>query len=84
MSAWLFELAGGAIVDYEATCVPKAQRDAAFTIAALHQWELGVDDPRCVSSAEDVSIFPPSPPLCASLTICPSLTPYEIVAPRDD
>ncbi|KAI9510334.1 hypothetical protein F5148DRAFT_976931 [Russula earlei] len=51
---WLFELAGGAIADYEGTCVPKAQRQAAFTIAALHQWEMGVDDPRCVSSAEDV------------------------------
>jgi len=50
---WLFELSGGAIVDYEGTCVPKAQRQAAFTIAALHQWEMGVDDPRCVSSAED-------------------------------
>ncbi|KAH9980662.1 hypothetical protein BJV74DRAFT_855752 [Russula compacta] len=50
---WLFELAGGAIVDYEGTCIPKAQREAAFTIAALHQWEIGVDDPRCVASAED-------------------------------
>ncbi|KAI9465374.1 hypothetical protein BJY52DRAFT_1202468 [Lactarius psammicola] len=50
---WLFELAGGAITDYEETCIPKAQREAKFTIAALHQWEMGVDDPRCVSSAED-------------------------------
>ncbi|KAN0125501.1 hypothetical protein V8E52_000708 [Russula decolorans] len=50
---WLFELSGGAIADYEGTCVPKAQRQAGFTIAALHQWEMGVDDPRCVSSAED-------------------------------
>lgn len=50
---WLFELAGGAITDHEETCVPKAQREAKFTIAALHQWEMGVDDPRCVSSAED-------------------------------
>ncbi|KAI9441747.1 hypothetical protein H4582DRAFT_2110489 [Lactarius indigo] len=50
---WLFELAGGAITDYEDTCIPKAQREAKFTIAALHQWEMGVDDPRCVSSAED-------------------------------
>jgi len=50
---WLFELAGGAIADYEETCIPKAQREAKFTIAALHQWEMGVDDPRCVSSAED-------------------------------
>jgi hypothetical protein len=60
ISAWLFELSGGAIADYEGTCVPKAQRQAGFTIAALHQWEMGVDDPRCVSSAEDVR---PSPPL---------------------
>jgi hypothetical protein len=59
ISAWLFELSGGAIVDYEGTCVPKAQRQAAFTIAALHQWEMGVDDPRCVSSAEDVRSSPP-------------------------
>lgn len=50
---WLFELAGGAITDYEETCIPKPQREAKFTIAALHQWEMGVDDPRCVSSAED-------------------------------
>ncbi|KAI0302441.1 hypothetical protein B0F90DRAFT_1714787 [Multifurca ochricompacta] len=54
---WLFELAGGAIVDHEETCVAKAKREAAFTIAALHQWEMGVDDPRCVSSAEDVRLF---------------------------
>jgi hypothetical protein len=56
-SAWLFELAGGAITDYEETCIPKPQREAKFTIAALHQWEMGVDDPRCVSSAEDVRVF---------------------------
>lgn len=60
-SAWLFELAGGAIADSEGTCIPKAQREAAFTIAALHQWEMGVDDPRCVSSAEDVRCSPPTP-----------------------
>jgi hypothetical protein len=59
ISAWLFELSGGAIVDYEGTCVPMAQRRAAFTIAALHQWEMGIDDPRCVSSAEDVRSSPP-------------------------
>ena len=58
ISAWLFELSGGAIVDNEGTCVPKAQRQAGFTIAALHQWEMGVDDPRCVSSAEDVRSSP--------------------------
>lgn len=55
--AWLFELAGGAITDYEETCIPKTQREAKFTIAALHQWEMGVDDPRCVSSAEEVRVF---------------------------
>ena len=66
VSAWLFELAGGAILDYEGTCIPKAQREAAFTIAALHQWEIGVDDPRCVTSAEDVRL---SPSPCALLTM---------------
>ena len=70
ISAWLFELSGGAIVDYEGTCVPKAQREAAFTVAALHQWEMGVDDPRCVSSAEEVrkifsTYLPPDITLCS-------------------
>ncbi|KAG6918872.1 hypothetical protein DXG01_010936 [Tephrocybe rancida] len=50
---WLFELAGGAIIDFEDTCVPKSQREASFTIAALHQWEMDVDDDRCVDSAEE-------------------------------
>ncbi|KAM6502593.1 hypothetical protein JOM56_002570 [Amanita muscaria] len=50
---WLFELAGGAITDFEDTCVPKSQREASFTIAALHQWEMDVDDDRCVESAEE-------------------------------
>ncbi|GLB37918.1 putative oxygen-dependent FAD-linked oxidoreductase family protein [Lyophyllum shimeji] len=50
---WLFELAGGAIADYEDTCVPKSQREAAFTIAALHQWEIDVHDDRCIASAEE-------------------------------
>lgn len=54
-AAWLFELAGGAIADFENTCVPKSQREAAFTVAALHQWEMGTDDPRCVQAAENVS-----------------------------
>ncbi len=54
--AWLFELAGGAISDYEDTCVPKSQREASFTIAALHQWEMEIDDDRCIDSAEEVSI----------------------------
>ncbi|KAJ7478600.1 hypothetical protein B0H11DRAFT_2423976 [Mycena galericulata] len=50
---WLFELAGGAIVDYEDNCVPKSQREATFTIAALHQWEMTIDDDRCIDSAEE-------------------------------
>ncbi|KAI0316425.1 hypothetical protein OF83DRAFT_1126863 [Amylostereum chailletii] len=50
---WLFELAGGAIADFEGNCVPKAQREAAFTIAALHQWDMSLDDPRCVETAEE-------------------------------
>lgn len=54
--AWLFELAGGAIRDFDNTCLPSEQRDAAFTIAALHQWDLGTDDPRCIDSAETVSL----------------------------
>jgi len=54
MLAWLFELAGGAIVDFEDNCVPKSQREASFTIAALHQWEMDVHDDRCVDSAEEV------------------------------
>ncbi|RPD57835.1 hypothetical protein L226DRAFT_472397 [Lentinus tigrinus ALCF2SS1-7] len=50
---WIFELAGGAICDFDDTCLPKEQREAAWTVAALHQWDMGVDDPRCVSTAED-------------------------------
>ncbi|KAJ7750109.1 hypothetical protein DFH07DRAFT_828209 [Mycena maculata] len=50
---WLFELAGGAIVDFEDTCVPKSQRESTFTIAALHQWEMSIDDDRCIDSAEE-------------------------------
>jgi len=50
---WLFELAGGAIADFEDTCIPKSQREAPFTIAALHQWEMGIDDDRCIDSAEE-------------------------------
>ena len=52
-TAWLFELAGGAIGDFEDNCLPKEQREAAWTVAALHQWDMGIDDPRCVSTAED-------------------------------
>ncbi|KAJ6593231.1 hypothetical protein B0H19DRAFT_1204941 [Mycena capillaripes] len=50
---WLFELAGGAIIDFENNCVPKSQREASFTIAALHQWEMSIDDDRCIDSAEE-------------------------------
>ncbi|KAL5512481.1 hypothetical protein ACEPAG_3134 [Sanghuangporus baumii] len=49
---WLFELAGGAVGDADDTCLPKAQREAGFTIAAFHQWELDDDDPLCVTTAE--------------------------------
>ncbi|KAG6808697.1 hypothetical protein H0H92_003229 [Tricholoma furcatifolium] len=54
---WLFELAGGAIIDYEDTCIPKSQREASFTIAALHQWEIEVHDDRCVDSAEELLLI---------------------------
>ncbi|KAJ3796222.1 hypothetical protein GGU11DRAFT_154862 [Lentinula aff. detonsa] len=50
---WLFELAGGAISDFEDTCVPKSQRETLFTVAALHQWDMGINDPRCITTAED-------------------------------
>lgn len=53
-AAWLVELAGGAVADSDSTCFPKSQREAAFTIVALHQWELDDDDPLCVSTAEEV------------------------------
>ena len=44
-------------MDFEDTCVPKSQREASFTIAALHQWEMElVDDVRCIDSAEEVSV----------------------------
>ncbi|KAF9783970.1 hypothetical protein BJ322DRAFT_888554 [Thelephora terrestris] len=50
---WLFELAGGAIGDFENSCLPKEQREATFNVAALHQWDLGIDDPKCVYTAEN-------------------------------
>ncbi|KAJ3923870.1 hypothetical protein F5877DRAFT_87332 [Lentinula edodes] len=50
---WLFELAGGAISEFEDTCVPKSQRETLFTVAALHQWDMGINDPRCITTAED-------------------------------
>ena len=53
-AAWLFELSGGAIADFEDTCLPKGQREAIWTVAALHQWDMGIDDPRCVTTAEEV------------------------------
>jgi hypothetical protein len=44
-------------MDFEDTCIPKSQREASFTIAALHQWEMDlIDDVRCVDSAEEVSV----------------------------
>ncbi|TFY56895.1 hypothetical protein EVJ58_g7357 [Rhodofomes roseus] len=50
---WIFELSGGAIADFEDTPIPKEQREAVWTVAALHQWEMGIDDPRCIESAEE-------------------------------
>lgn len=64
--AWLFELAGGAMRDFDNTCVPKSQREAAFTIAALHQWEMDVNDDRCEASAEEVGI----PRMIYSVSVC--------------
>ncbi|KAI0682943.1 hypothetical protein BC835DRAFT_1474152 [Cytidiella melzeri] len=57
---WIFELSGGAIADYEDTCVPKEQREATWTVAALHQWDMGIDDPKCIETAEEVSPAAPS------------------------
>ena len=71
--AWLFELAGGAIADFDDTCVPKEKREAVFTIAALHQWPMGVDEPRCVEAAEDVRVSTPLIlPFALRLTMCRS------------
>lgn len=50
---WLFELAGGAITDTKDSCLPKSQREAAFNVTALHQWDINFKDPRCVTSAEE-------------------------------
>ncbi|KAG1824494.1 uncharacterized protein BJ212DRAFT_530909 [Suillus subaureus] len=71
---WLFELAGGALGDFEDNCIPKAQRQASFTVAALHQWDIGFQDPRCVHSAEEwiaetlapVTLGGPLPSVCVS------------------
>lgn len=56
--AWLFELAGGAVADADDTCIPKNQREAGFTVVAFHQWDLGDDDPLCVTTAEHVNDYP--------------------------
>jgi len=55
--AWFFELAGGKLPEFENTCVPRSTREAAFTIAALHQWPLEENDPRCIDSAAEVRQF---------------------------
>jgi hypothetical protein len=53
--AWLFELAGGAVADFSnTTCIPQSQREAHFTVAALHQWDMGHDDPECQITADNV------------------------------
>ncbi|KZS87600.1 hypothetical protein SISNIDRAFT_460776, partial [Sistotremastrum niveocremeum HHB9708] len=55
-STWLFELAGGAVCSpdkEDTTCLPMEARQAGWTVAAFHQWELEEDDPRCVGSAEE-------------------------------
>ena len=41
------------------------QREAVWTVAALHQWEMGIDDPRCIESAEEVRV-----PVCAGWSPC--------------
>lgn len=43
-------------MDFENSCLPKSQRQAAFTVAALHQWDIDLEDPRCVESAEEVCV----------------------------
>lgn len=50
---WFFELAAGAVADTEDSVIPKSQREATFTIAALHQWEMDANDDRCIDSAEE-------------------------------
>jgi len=53
----LFELAGGAVTDFKDTCFPQIQREASFTVVALHQWKLDEYDPNCVLTAEEVCSF---------------------------
>ncbi|KAH6914077.1 hypothetical protein BKA70DRAFT_1260374 [Coprinopsis sp. MPI-PUGE-AT-0042] len=50
---WLFELTGGAVAEFDNGVIPKSQREATFTIAALHQWEMNANDDRCIDSAEE-------------------------------
>lgn len=50
---WLFELAGGRIPEFKDSCIPAEHREAQFTIVALHQWDIGLSDPRCKISAEE-------------------------------
>lgn len=50
---WLFELSGGNVSDEHGGCFPASSRQATWTVAAFHQWELDEDDPKCVSAAED-------------------------------
>jgi hypothetical protein len=55
------ELCGsGAVADTEDSSIPKTQREAAFNCAALHQWDIHVDDPQCVVAAEKVRPSAPS------------------------
>lgn len=59
--------------------MPKSQREAVFTVAALHQWDMGIDDPRCVETAEEwfsdtigpVATGGPIPSVCSSLLHLP-------------
>ncbi|KAH8828095.1 hypothetical protein DL96DRAFT_1463438 [Flagelloscypha sp. PMI_526] len=63
---WLFELAGGAVAapnplsqergvlpKRTESCFPNDQREAQWTIVALHQWDMGDDDPLCVEAGEE-------------------------------
>lgn len=57
---WLFELAAGAVASPSTpklkkteNCFPKDQREAQWTIVALHQWDMGDDDPWCILSGEE-------------------------------
>ncbi|KAI0941510.1 hypothetical protein AcW1_003384 [Taiwanofungus camphoratus] len=86
---WLFELAGGAILDFEGTCLPKQQREATWTVAALHQWEMGIDDPRCITSAEEwmngtigtVALGGPYPTVSANTCILCETKPRQLLVP---